>query len=152
MRLEHAKVISRTTSEVFETLTRFEDRPKFVSEVASAYQLSEGPAEVGTRFMQKGESKGQDFAVVSEVTHLEKDRLLRFTTPDGPHDREWSYSVSPAPGGARLYLVFEKNLPWYLKLLGPLYERRANEAVRRQLLRFTMFAESRRRSGFFGTV
>ena len=62
MRLEHAKVINRTIPEVFDVLTRFEDRLKFVSGAASAYDFSDGPDEVGPRCLQKGESKGQDFA------------------------------------------------------------------------------------------
>ena len=148
MRLEHAKVISRTTSEVFEAIIRFEDLPKFVSSVESAYQLSHGPVEVGTRFVQKGKSRGREFATISVVTHLEKDRAVGITIPDGPYASKWSYTFSPASGGARMYVVFEADPPWYLRVLGPLYERRANEAIRRNLIRFAMVAESRERSTF----
>ena len=73
--------IARPPQEVFRVLTRFEDIPKFVPQVASAEQTSPGEVSVGTTFVQRGRLLGRTIETPTVVTVHEPHS--RFALPCG---------------------------------------------------------------------
>ena len=151
MRLEHTKIINRSTSEVFETLVRFDEMAKYLSRLDEAYPAAEGRTEVGTTFVQKSESPGGGFQTTGEVVSLEKDRFLSYVISGGPYAGKWSFSLSAAPGGSRAYVTWDARASLLSSLLAPLYSRRRHSLLRRDLISLAMVTEDRRRNSFPGS-
>ena len=95
-------VIARPPQEVFRVLTRFEDIPKFVPQVASAEQTSPGEVSVGTTFVQRGRLLGRTIETPTVVTVHEPHSRFAYRADEGPLPYEAAYWFRPSDGGTLL--------------------------------------------------
>ncbi len=101
-RFRQALPIRRPPHEVFELLTRFEDIPRFVPQVVSAQQTSEGAVAAGTTFVQVGRFLGRTVETPTLVTEAEPPYRFAYRADAGPVPYEARYDLTPSDGGTLL--------------------------------------------------
>lgn len=101
-RFRRAVHIARPPNEVFDALTRFEDIPKFVPQVASAEQTSPGEVSVGTTFVQRGRLLGKTVETPTLVTAFEPYSRFAYRADEGPLPYGATYRFQPEEGGTML--------------------------------------------------
>ena len=104
---------------VFAALCCLEDIPCFVPQVRSVRVLTLGAPGPGTQFEQTARFWGVTTRVLTEVTHLQQDRLLAYRSLTGVLRYRAHYLLSAADGGAYLAYTVVVAIPWPLRWAGP---------------------------------
>lgn len=110
--------------------------------VKEVRQNSEGPLDVGTRFLQIGHFLGLQFEILIEVTDYESNRKLGFEAIIGPLRGTGLRSVESVAGGTLLTITVESYPGGFSRVALPIFsywaerEVRTGLAILRDLLEF----------------
>ena len=116
----HELIIRRSPEEVLALLTRFEDIPKFVPQVASAEQTTPGEVGVGTIFVQRGRFLGRTVETPTAVTVFEPPSRFAYRAERGPFPYEARYELTSRNAGTVLAADVTLRLRGLARVLEPL--------------------------------
>jgi carbon monoxide dehydrogenase subunit G len=119
MKTEVTVTIRRMPEEVFPFITDPENAPNWAP-VKEMRQLSEGPINVGTKFVQVITFMGQSFKSATEITAYDEPTAFAFKSTSGPVPFEQRFLLSASEGGTKLEVILEGEPGGLFKLAQPL--------------------------------
>ncbi len=134
--------VRRPPQHVFALLTRFEDIPKFVPQVASAEQTSAGELAVGTSFVQRSRFLGRTVEIPTVVTTLEPHSRFGYRADRGPLPYQALYDFSASNGWTLLEAAVTVCRRGAARALEPLVRRFVQHVYARNLDRLRDLLES----------
>lgn len=134
MKFENTIVINRPPNEVFAYLADLERLPAWNYAIKKTTQVTEGPVQVGTRYIQE-RTLPQPMTEELEVTEYQQDVLLRVAGGFGPFPAGQStYRLEPIRGGKTvLQNEIELEAKGLLRLAAPLASIKIKDAVAQNL-------------------
>lgn len=136
-----ALTVRRPPEDVFRLLTRFADIPRFVPQVVSAEQTSEGPVSVGTTFVQRVRLLGATIETPTVVTVFEPFHRFGYRAEEGPVPYEAVYGFQAIDGATRLEADVRVSLRGAARAIEPIAGRLVQRAYRRNLERMRSLLE-----------
>lgn len=135
MRIEKQTIIKKPVEEVFAFLTDMHNVPRWTPVKSIRPTNPDNPrVAVGETFVQVLEFMGQQFEVMTEITHYEPSTLFAFLVKSGPLPLESRFTLTPVGEGTCVTLVGEGEPGSALKMLGPLAMTLAKKQLDSQLL------------------
>jgi hypothetical protein len=113
-------VIRRPVEEVYDFLSRPNNRLKYDPQLIAVRQTPEGPLRLGTQITEVRRLLGKTGEMVTEVSDLQPSRLIGYRTRAGdPMNAFGAYRFEVIPEGTRLTLNFTLAPKGVMKLIVP---------------------------------
>jgi carbon monoxide dehydrogenase subunit G len=122
-RAEHTIAIRRPTAAVFAFLTDPHNTMLWQPSVVEVRRQTEGPLEVGSRFVDVRRLLGRSFESTFEVTELAPPYRSAVEVVEGPVAGRASYALRDIPGGAEVRLAYQMDAAGFFKVAEQLITR-----------------------------
>ncbi|CAN5708160.1 SRPBCC family protein [soil metagenome] len=119
MEFEASGEIDRRVEEVFAFVSEADNLTLWVPNVLEAGMLTEGPLAVGSRSRAVLQFLGRRFEVRFEVTALEPNRAMTFTSVDGPFPIEIEETFADLGGRTRVKIAMRAEPGGFFKVAQP---------------------------------
>jgi uncharacterized protein YndB with AHSA1/START domain len=87
----------------------------------SVEQLTDGPAELGTRVPERTKPPGgKEFEQIVELTEFDRPRRLRVHIVEGPYPIDGTWTFAPDEDGTQVTFAAEGELRGLMRILQPL--------------------------------
>ncbi len=104
--IELAERIDHPAAAIFALLTDVSRQPEWIDEVQAITRLPDLPLRVGSSYEQTAKYNGRGVTITSEVTALEPNHLIRYTST-GSMPTVTTWRLEPDGAGTRLHFTFE---------------------------------------------
>jgi len=141
MHVEASVTIDKPVDEVFRFATALENAAKWQEGVEESTQTSSGPMQKGATTRHRSRFMGRPVDVVGEVTDYDPPRLFAYRV-SGTFSYTGRQTFVPVETRTRATYAFEAQLPWALRLLGPLTATLARRRIERDYRRLKSLLES----------
>ncbi len=132
MRLEKSIIIQQPVEVVFSFITNMHNVPRWTP-ACEIRQVSEGPMQVGARFVQIVDVLRQKFEITTEITAHEPSRIFAFKAISGPFPLENTFTFATVREGTLVTAVGEGEPGNVLKLASSLMASVVKKQVETQL-------------------
>lgn len=129
IRVETSVEIDRSSDEVFDYISDFENNPEWQSGQVKARFTSEGPLRVGSTYDQVAKFLGREILSTFEVIEYEQNRMVKASTTSGSFPITFTRIVEPREGGAKVSAIVEGDAGGFFKLAEPLLARMVQRSI-----------------------
>jgi uncharacterized membrane protein len=119
-KLEHSVVINRSTEDVFNYVTDFDNLPMWMSELMKAKQNPEGAVGVGTTISAVATPLGRRAESTLEVIEYEPNQKVTIKSISGPVETKDQFTLEPVGGATKINRVTEADMGGFFKMAEPL--------------------------------
>ena len=113
-----------------------------LSEVEESQITSDGPTGLGTAFVDRVRFMGRSLDFHFVITRYEPHRYIGYRSSGSRVKTKVEYSLEDNDRNTHLTVTVELDLPWYLRLLGPMFIMRVRKLLGGNYSRLKRLAES----------
>ena len=123
-KIEASVLIGKPVEEVFASVTKVGNWPKWNTYLPSVEQTSDGPMGIGTTFRGSSQFLGRSLERTSEVTEYQENSKLVQVVTSGPMSMQQTLLFEAVEGGTKFTMAGEGEFGGFFKLAEGMVNRR----------------------------